>query len=159
MLTHIRMRYRRDLFGTGLAKASPKPKYDHLVLFAGVNDLYSNGRNPKSIDQDMLGIYRAAHEHGMKVVAITVAPWGGFRRYFTPKRGAATRELNAMIRARRASGDVDHVIDAFSLLGCGDGDKLCPELAAPFKDGIHFGPKGHERLGKALHDGVFADCR
>jgi lysophospholipase L1-like esterase len=152
MLTHITRRYRRDLFGP------KKPKYDHLILFAGVNDLYSDGRNPKTISEDMSRIFGEAREHGMKITAITVAPWGGFKRYFTPKRGERTRELNDWIRGRRAAGEVDFVVDAFALLGCGTGDVLCPEVAKPFIDGIHFGPVGHERVGRALFGRVFSDC-
>jgi lysophospholipase L1-like esterase len=51
------------------------------------------------------------------------------------------------------------VIDAYPLLSCGDAERLCPELAAPHKDGIHFGPAGHEKIGAALYEQVFKSCR
>jgi lysophospholipase L1-like esterase len=66
--------------------------------------------------------------------------------------------LNRWILAQPAAGTVDRAVDAFGLLSCGDPTKLCPEYAVPFHDGLHFGPKGHERLGRALFDEVFSGC-
>jgi lysophospholipase L1-like esterase len=94
----------------------------------------------------------------MKVVALTVAPWGGFTRYFNPTRAEATHALNAWIRAQPARGTVDSVVDAYQILSCGDPDVLCERFFAPFKDGIHFGPAGQRLLGEALYHAAFADC-
>ncbi|HEX3775051.1 MAG TPA: SGNH/GDSL hydrolase family protein [Polyangiaceae bacterium] len=140
--------------------SSPK-QYTHLIVFGGVNDLYSDltaHRTPAKIETDLDYIYSAAKARGMKVVALTVAPWGGFTRYFNPSRAEATHTLNAWIREQPAHGHVDAVVDAFKLLSCGDPDVLCERFFAPFKDGIHFGPGGHQLLGEALYRAVFADC-
>jgi hypothetical protein len=130
-------------------------------VFGGVNDLYSDltaGRNPDKIGADLLAMYAAAREKGMRVVAITVAPWGGFKKYFNPTRSAATIKLNDWIRGQLEAKTVDYVIDAYPLLSCGNPEELCPEVATPYKDGLHFGPVGHEKLGVALFEQVFSDC-
>jgi lysophospholipase L1-like esterase len=140
--------------------SSPKP-YTHLIVFGGVNDLYSDltaFRTPAKIEADLSYMYAAAKARGMKVVALTVAPWGGFTRYFNPSRSEATHALNAWIREQPAQGRVDQVVDAFALLSCGDPDVLCPRFFTPFKDGIHFGPAGHELLGAALYQTAFPGC-
>ena len=144
------------------ALANGRRSYSHLVVFGGVNDLYSDltaGRTPTKIGRDLSAMYELARARGMKVVALTVAPWGGFSRYYNERRAAATREINSWIRERGPEGNVDHVVDAWALLSCGNAERLCPKYAEPFKDGLHFGPKGHERLGQALYEAVFSDCR
>lgn len=137
-------------------------EFTHLVVFGGVNDLYSDltaGRNPANISADLTFMYEGAREHGLGVIALTVAPWGGFTRYYNERRGATTLELNDWIRAARGRGAVDHVVDAYAVLSCGDDPtRLCPEYMYPVRDGLHFGRRGHEVLGEALHREVFSDC-
>jgi lysophospholipase L1-like esterase len=141
--------------------AASDKHYTHLVVFGGVNDLYSDltaFRTPAKIEADLGYMYDWAHAHEVKVVALTVAPWGGFKRYFNASRAGATHELNAWIRAQPSQGRVDQVVDAYALLSCGDPDSLCDRLFTPFKDGIHFGPEGHQILGQALFQSAFSDC-
>jgi lysophospholipase L1-like esterase len=161
MVNQMRRRFARDVLGEG-APAGEAPATTHVIIFGGVNDLYSDqtaGRTPAKIEADLLWMYQAAKAKGIRVVAVTVAPWGGFRRYYNARRGAATRELNRWILEQPGRGTAAHAIDAYALLSCGDPERLCPSLAAPLKDGIHFGPGGHDQLGKALFEKVFADCR
>jgi lysophospholipase L1-like esterase len=158
MVNQMRKRFAADVLGEGVPD---KPSYTHVLVFGGVNDLYSDdtaGRTPEKIESDLLRMYKAAKGKGMRVVALTVAPWGGFKKYFNAHRKKTTAEVNKWIGAQIAAKNVDHVVDAFALLSCGDADKICPKFAEPFKDGLHFGAAGHEVLGKALHDKVFADC-
>ena len=136
-------------------------RYTHVVLFGGVNDLYSDltaGRTPPKIAEDLLWMYTQARARGMQVVAVTVAPWGGFRKYYNERRGESTQRLNRWIADQFDAGTVDYVVDAYSLLSCGNPELLCPEYAKPFRDGIHFGPAGHDQLGEALFEQVFRDC-
>lgn len=157
MVNQMRRRFDRELL-----PAAGRWRYTHLIVFGGVNDLYSDltaGRTPERIERDLGYMYRTARDRGMKVVAVTVAPWGGFDRYYNARRGRATLELNGWIHAQHEAGAVDHVVDAYALLSCGDSERLCPELAAPYQDGIHFGSAGHQKLGEALHRQVFASCR
>ncbi|MBN1605800.1 MAG: hypothetical protein JW940_04165 [Polyangiaceae bacterium] len=150
---------RRRLFGQVLGPG--QPRYTHLIVFGGVNDLYSDltaGRTVHKISNDLLAMYRAAHERSMRVVAVTVAPWGGFSRYYNARRGAATLALNDWIRRQAQSGSVDDVVDAYALLSCGDPERLCEGHRAPYRDGLHFGPAGHRVLGEALFTRVFHEC-
>jgi len=141
--------------------ASSVHRYTHLVIFGGVNDLYSDltaFRTPAKIEADLDYMYAWGKAHDVKVVALTVAPWGGFKRYFNATRAEATRSVNAWIREQPGRGHVDQVVDAYALLSCGDPESLCERFVQPFKDGIHFGRAGHELLGQALYQQAFSDC-
>jgi lysophospholipase L1-like esterase len=155
---------RRRFAGDVLAKrvGSEQLPYTHVIVFGGVNDLYSDqtaGRSNDKIQKDLLAMYDAAHGAGMIVVAVAVAPWGGFKRYFTEHRSQNTLALNQWMRGQQETRRIDHWIDAYGLLSCGEPTQLCDEYARPFKDGLHFGAKGHEILGEKLYQQVFADCR
>lgn len=156
MVNQIRRRFEEEVL------TQPAGTYDRLVVFGGVNDLYSDltaGRTVDKISADLATIYAQAHARGMKVVAITVAPWGGFTKYFNAKRGAATVRLNDWIRSQRGAGAVDAVIDADRLLACSDSTRLCPAFELAHPDGLHFNRAGHERLGAALVENALSDCR
>ena len=160
MVNQMRRRFGRDVFGD--PGDPPKPRYTHVIVFGGVNDLYSDltaHRTVPRIEGDLSAMYAAAHEGHVAVVALTVAPWGGFHRYYNPSRAATTAELNHWIASQRDAGAVDFVVDAHTLLRCGDPDALCDRYTAPFHDGIHFGPEGHRRLAEALAADVFSDCQ
>jgi lysophospholipase L1-like esterase len=155
MVSQMRARFDGDIFAAG------KPAYTHVIVFGGVNDLYSDltaGRTPAKIEGDLAQMYEQAHRHGAKVVAMTVAPWGGFRGYFNASRSAATLEVNRWIFAQRDVGRVDAVVDAYGLLSCGEPTMLCAKYVPSHKDGLHFGPEGHRRVFEALFDQVFAGC-
>jgi lysophospholipase L1-like esterase len=154
MVNQMRRRFEAE------APTSGTP-YSHVVVFGGVNDLYSDetaGRTPEKVERDLLAIYGLGHRLGAKVVAITVSPWGGFTRWYSPKRAADMRRLNDWIRQQVAVGVIEAVIDSEALLSCGQPELLCPELASPYKDGLHFGPAGHRRLGEALWHQAFEGC-
>jgi lysophospholipase L1-like esterase len=135
--------------------------FTHLIVFAGVNDLYSDetaGRTREKIETDLKALYAGGSSLGLRVVAITVAPWGGFDKYYNARRGRATRELNAWILEGPTRGDTDVAVDAYALLSCGDPERLCPRYAMAKSDGLHFGKLGHEALGQALFDAEFHKC-
>lgn len=157
MVNQMRRRFERDVFGAGGA-----PKYTHVIVFGGVNDLYSDltaKRTVRKIESDLTAMYDAAHEHGAKVIAITVAPWGGFTRYFTDLRERTTEELNRWILGEAKRGAIEYAVESGPLLACGDPTRLCERYAPPFKDGLHFGPEGHKRLAEALKSAVFRHCQ
>lgn len=150
MVNQIRRRLESEVLPEG-------NRYSHAIVFGGVNDLYSDqsaGRTLPKIQADLSRIFELLEGRGVTVVALTVTPWGGFKRWFTPERGRSTLSLNRWLLAR---SDVT-AIDAYPLLSCGDPQKLCPELAAPYKDGLHFGKLGHEKLAKVLLEGPFRSC-
>jgi lysophospholipase L1-like esterase len=132
-----------------------------LLVYGGVNDLYSDltaHRINTRIEEDLTKIYSGAHKAGLKVVAVTVSPWGGFTKYFNPRRGQNTLLLNAWILGQVADGLVDHAVDSHTPLSCGDPTKLCPDYEFPSKDGLHPAKEGHQILAKKLHTEVFSDC-
>jgi lysophospholipase L1-like esterase len=156
MVNQMRRRFARDVLGPD------KPGYTHVIIFGGVNDLYSDltaKRTPAKIERDLQQMYDLAHEHGIRVIALTVAPWGGFTRYYNAHRGETTLEVNRWIFDQQKLGKIEHAIDAYGLLSCGDAERLCPRFVKPFNDGIHFNTDGHNVLGEALHRAVFANCR
>lgn len=156
MVNQMRRRFDRDVF------AGTKTSYTDVVFFGGVNDLYSDltaGRTVEKISADLSTMYGIARDHGARVIAITVSPWGGFTRYFNPSRSRATVSLNRWIHEQKEEGRVQVVVDAYSLLSCENAERLCPEYTPPFNDGLHFGRAAHERLGEALFELAFADCR
>jgi len=129
------------------------PDYTSVVVFGGVNDLYSDQtarRTLERIERDLSTIYLLARSHSSNVIAITVAPWGGFHRWYTNERGHNTQALNHWIVDREALGEVNVVVDSGPVLSCGNPEQLCPAYMPPHRDGLHFGPKGHHRLGDAL---------
>jgi lysophospholipase L1-like esterase len=156
MVNQMRRRFDRQIVSL------PAGTYTHLVVFGGVNDLYSDlsaGRTVAKITADLSHMYEVARSLGMRVVAVTVAPWGGFKRYYNERRAQSTLELNRWIVEQSQTGRIDTVVDAYALLSCGDPERLCDEYSRPFKDGLHFGPEGHERLGASLLEAAFTHCR
>ena len=128
-------------------------RYSHWVIFGGVNDLYSDitaHRTLDKIERDLAAMYALGHQRHSLVVAITVAPWGGFHRWYTNGRGINTTQLNQWIVQQQAMGAVDFAIESGAYLSCGDSKFLCPKLTEPYRDGLHFGAEGHRRLGQSL---------
>lgn len=144
-----------------LPRILDEANYTHVIIFGGVNDLYSDqtaNRTNARIESDLRQMYERVRQSNAEVIAVTVAPWGGFRKYYRAYRGENTRRLNAWIVAQQQAGHVDHVIDAHQLLSCDNPDELCESHRAPFNDGLHFGSSGHEKLATALLKPL-QDCR
>lgn len=155
MVNQIRKRLETEILPTGT-------RYSQAIVFGGVNDLYSDktaNRTLSRIERDLAKIYEQLTARGTEVIAVTVTPWGAFKRWYTPERGQSTLRLNSWILDRAANGEVADAVDAYPLLSCGEPERLCPELAAPFKDGLHFGKGGQERLAEALLAGPFRACQ
>ena len=155
MVNQMRHRFAREV------TAPEQPRYTHVIIFGGVNDVYSDltaHRTPLKIENDLQSMYTMAHEANIKVIGMAIAPWGGFRRYFNPTRSAATLEINKWIEQQHVEGKIEHFVDTYSLLSCGEPEKLCPDFTPPFNDGIHFNALGHDKIGEVLYNSVFADC-
>src|SRR6478735_1181704 len=154
MVNQMRRRFEQEI-------PSRRGDYDTLIVYGGVNDLYSDqtaGRTNDLIEDDLSAIYRQAKDWGLRVVAVTVSPWGGFTRYFNERRSRSTRLLSSLIQGTAASGLTDVVVDSYPLLSCGDAERLCPEYETGSHDGLHPGPAGHALLGQALLERAFSDC-
>lgn len=159
MVNQMRSRFARDVLGDPPDPAQPKPKYTHVLILGGINDICSDEsaqRTNDKIKRDLSAMYRSARDAGMKVIAVTLPPWGGFDRYYNPRRAASTRDMNAWLRARGPAGEVDAVFDVYPLMSCGDPEMLCEEYGWP--DEVHWNAQGHRVAGEAMHEALFADC-
>jgi lysophospholipase L1-like esterase len=101
-------------------------------------------------------MYREAKARGATVVALTLPPWAGFEKWYNPRRGASTEEVNRWIKEQHREGVVDLMLDVYPLMSCGDPTFLCPKYGWP--DQVHWSAAGHEAVGRALHEHLFADC-
>ncbi|MCH2109404.1 MAG: GDSL-type esterase/lipase family protein, partial [Polyangiaceae bacterium] len=156
MVNQMLRRWRRDI-----RPAVAREKYTTLLVYGGVNDLYSNlsaHRTNARIEKDLATIYQEAEEAGLEVYAMTVSPWGGFKKWYTKERGRNTQLLNSWILGRLKPGQVKRVLDTYPLLSCGQDEFLCPRYENRFHDGLHPGPAGHALLGSAAHKKLFFDC-
>lgn len=154
MTNQMRRRFQRDILGPN------KPRYTHVIVFGGVNDLISNltaHRTNERIESDLAQMYVWAKQADARVVGVTVTPWGGFKRYFNQERGKNTQLLNAWILSQQGQL-LDVAVDGYSLLSCTKPHHLCPEHVPPFNDGLHFGKEAHAILAEALWQAEFSRC-
>jgi lysophospholipase L1-like esterase len=157
MVNQMHSRFARDILGD--PSNTSKPKYSHVIVFGGVNDICSDEtakRTNDKIEADLAAMYDVAQRAGLHVIAITIAPWGGFKKYYNTRRDASTHAVNRWIQSQGQQGAVDFVVDSASSLSCGDPERLCKPYA--LKDGLHLSASGHRKLGEALFDQVFKDC-
>ncbi len=161
MVNQMRKRFARDILGKPPNPDQPKPAYTHVIVLGGINDICSDrtaGRSNDKIQADLEAMYDMAHAHRIAVVAITLPPWGGFKRYYNKRRAASTLTINRWIKQQRGKkGKVDALVDVYPLLSCGEPELLCERYGWP--DKVHWSKAGHQVVGKALHRQVFADCR
>ncbi len=159
MVNQMRKRFAKDILGEPADPDHPKPAYSHVIVLGGINDICSDesaNRSNDKIEADLSAMYAAARSAGKVVVALTLPPWGGFERYYNRRRAASTATINRWIRERQRKGEVDALLDVYPLLSCGDPELLCERYGWP--DKVHWNRAGHEVVGKALHEHVFADC-
>ena len=157
MCNQMRKRFAHDVLGDGADP--PKTPYSHVLVLGGINDICSDesaSRTNDRIKADLTAMYAMAHERGLRIIALTLPPWGGFARYYNKRRARSTFDLNDWIRKQPEAGAVDHVVDIFPALSCGNPEELCEPYG--WSDRVHWSKKGHEVVGKLLHERVFADC-
>jgi lysophospholipase L1-like esterase len=159
MVNQMRKRFAHDVLGDPPDPDEPKPAYTHLILLGGINDICSDesaNRTNDKIKDDLTAMYDMARDRGMKVVALTLPPWGGFKKYYNRRRAASTFEINGWIKEQLAAGEVDALLDVFPVLSCGDPELLCDDYG--MKDHVHWSTKGHDVVGEALYGAIFSDC-
>jgi lysophospholipase L1-like esterase len=159
MVNQMRRRFARDVLGDPPDPDEPKPKYTHVLILGGINDICSDRsalRTNDKIKRDLSAMYELAKDRGIQVVALTMPPWAGFKRYYNRRREASTLYLNQWIRSRSEIKAVGIVFDTYPLLSCGRPTHLCDRYG--WSDHVHWNKKGHRVVGEALHREVFADC-
>lgn len=160
MVNQMRRRFKRDVLGLPKKKGdTPKPKYTHLIVLGGINDICSDesaNRTNDKIEADLLWMYRTAKTHDIAVIALTLPPWAGFTKYYNERRAASTHTINGWIRKQLEGPDVDSMLDIYPIMSCGEPEYLCEDYGWP--DKVHWNAKGHRVVGKALFAHEFADC-
>jgi len=157
---HMRWRFLEDVFGVGAARRAAKPAYTHVIVLGGINDLSAaptTGVGLHDIQRNLTFMYQAARARGVKVVALTLPPWG-----YAPGRDLrpeVTRLLNRWILSLPTAGAVDFAVDIHPLLSCGDADALCDRFRIRPDDAVHWNEAGHEVVAEALVRAVFGDCQ
>jgi lysophospholipase L1-like esterase len=161
MVNQMRARFARDIYGEmDDGEKEERPAYTHVVILGGINDICSDesaDRTNDKIKDDLSAMYRMAAEHGSEVIAVTLPPWGGFKKYYNARRAASTREINRWIKKQHAEGQVAALFDVYPIMSCGNPEKLCKRYG--WKDRVHWNVAGHQVAGKALHEQLFADCK
>jgi len=132
------------------------PGVTHVVLLEGINDIGNSGRNqnPVVTADELKSAYRQlvqrAHAHGVKVIGMTILPFGGAG--YQTAEGEATRV--AVNEWMRTSGTFDAVVDMEKVVA----DPANPKrLAAPLQEGDNLHPNGtgETRMAEAIPLALF----
>ena len=124
------------------------PGVTHIVLQEGLNDIGMDGRTADEIIAAYQQLIRRAHEHGIKIVGVTITPCEGTRMkgYYSEEKNAVRETVNRWIRT---SGAFDGVIDFDAILRDPDHPaRLRPAFAA--KDHLHPNDAGYQAIADAI---------
>lgn len=131
------------------------PGVSHIVLLEGINDIGNSERvqngvtapaiTAQQIVQGMKQLVVRAHERGVKVIALTILPYGG-AAYQTEKGEAMRMEVNNWIRT---SGAFDAVVDMEKVVADpADPKRLARDLQGG--DNLHPNGAGETQMGEAI---------
>ena len=122
------------------------PGVRYVVMLEGVNDIRPRmNAEPEKLIDSYRQIIARAHEHDIKVVGMTVLPFGGHRK-FTADAEAVRVRLNDWIRT---SGNFDAVVDLAKVIA-DDGDATRMRSAYDSGDHLHPNAAGETAMGKAI---------
>ena len=140
-------RFDRDVLGQNGVK--------YLVILEGINDIgrLANTRmmapeddiTAQNLEHALTQLADRAHQHGIKVFAATLTPYGG-AGYWSEKGEQVRKEYNNWMRT---SGVFDGVIDFDKITG----DPANPDRFNPeFDSGDHLHPKdaGYKAMGEGV---------
>lgn len=131
---------------------------DDLLVLGGANDIASGSAlrstNPQIPENNLLDIYKLAKTKHIRVIAITMTPWGAYNggnSWDTAKKNRLA-QLNNWIRnnGQDTAGNayIDVVVDFYSTGKDGKDDNLiCSDLT---KDGIHLNAQGSSVLAELI---------
>lgn len=137
--TDMRSRIQTEVLATSPA---------YMVLMGGINDIMADVPIMTIVD-NLSTMYAAAQAAGVRVVAVTVIPFGAAPQW-SATRQTELELLNAWIRT---ASHVDYVVDAYKAMG----DARQPtRLATAYDrgDGLHCSGPGYAALGQAIFAGV-----
>lgn len=155
---HMRWRFAHDVLGQGNRR--PPPRYSHVIVLGGINDVLSASIHHAPIrrtQQNLSFMYRLARAHGLSVIAVTLPPWGKLEGV-SDARVKATDALNRWIIERPEQGEVNFAVDIRPALTCNERE-LCRDKRRFASDLVHWSSAGHRAVAELLHQQAFADCR
>ena len=115
---------------------------EYVIIDIGICDLCftTPPNSAATIESNLAAMYLAAHNAGIKVVACTISPFGGYSGWNSTIQATATT-VNAWINAKPAN--VDYVVDVFTALvdsgsQHGQGGYYYLNAAYDSGDGLHW---------------------
>ena len=136
------------------------PGVSHVVILEGINDIGNSGlerdgrKAPEISAEQLIAGYRQligrAHDHGIKVIGLTVLPFKG-AGYYAPEREAIRVKVNAWMRR---SGAFDAVVDMEKVVADpNDPAKLAANLQGG--DDLHPDGRGETKMGQSIPPTLF----
>jgi len=129
------------------------PGVTHIVVEEGLNDIGMDGRSADEIIVAYQQLILRAHEHGIKIIGVTITPFEGTRMkgYYTDEKDATRQTINKWIRT---SGAFDGVIDFDAVVRDPDHpSQLRPAFAS--KDHLHPNDSGYQAIANAIDLALF----
>jgi len=122
---------------------------EYVIIWGGIVDVIYYVDNTV-IESNLQAMYTAAHNAGLKVVALTLCPFKGSSGY-TPDRLTNLQTINNWIK-NTATG-IDYIIDTYPVLvDPATSDTLLP--AYDYGDHLHLSAVGLDAVGSAIYSGV-----
>jgi len=161
-------RFKRDIVNKTLGSYR---MYDDVIIFAGINDIavidsdYTKTGHiwsEEMVDKRIFGIierldamYQEAKDSGMRVIAVTISPWGEYRGKVT-KYGQSQWSQNSQraidtinLWLRSKPENVDVVVDAYKILeDPNNPDNLQKEFTG---DRLHLNKEGNAVLANEIY--------
>jgi lysophospholipase L1-like esterase len=133
------------------------PGVSHVVLLEGINDIGNSGRERNGVKgavvtaealiQGYRQLVRRAHDHGVKVIAMTILPYEG-AGYHSPEGEATRVAVNDWIRTSKT---FDAVIDMEKTVADPANPKrLAVHIQGEKGDNLHPNGAGETRMGEAI---------
>lgn len=119
---------------------------NYTIIWGGTNDV-SGGTSAATIESNLQAMYTAAHNAGIRVIALTISPRGGLT---VPQR-TVLNTVNAWILSTPSG--VDYVVDDYAVLD----DPANPGFLLPAYDsgdGLHLTVAGYNIVADTIYAGV-----
>jgi lysophospholipase L1-like esterase len=122
---------------------------EYVVILGGINDV-SAGYDAATIESRLQTMYTAAHNAGIKVVALTITPFKGVTWWDAGKQ-TIVETVNTWIRA--SANYVDYVIDTYAAL---EDPATADTLLPAYDSGDHLHPStaGSQAIAAAIYAGT-----
>ncbi len=126
-------------------------EYDYLILFGGTNDVNSN-RSGSQILERHKKIYEKAKSDGVKIISLTLNPYGGYKTW-NENKGNNLISFNNLLKAEQGN-IVDYVIDWYTISrNPNNVHQMLPKYDSG--DHLHSNKLGNETIAKTIVDRIF----